>query len=49
MMREMFETRHQLDGPFVLDSSAFTETFGDEPTPLTDGAWPTTVEWWRGR
>ncbi len=48
MMREMFETRHQLDGPFVLDSSAFTETFGDAPTPLEQGA-AATVAWWRDR
>lgn len=48
MMREMFETRNQLDDPFVLDSSEFTRTFGDEPTPLTRGL-SDTVEWWRGR
>ena len=48
MMREMFETRHQLDGPFVLDSSASTETFGDEATPLEEGA-GATIAWWRDR
>ena len=48
MMREMFETRHQLDGPFVLDSSAFTATFGDEATPLEEGA-GATIAWWRDR
>jgi nucleoside-diphosphate-sugar epimerase len=48
MMRELSETRHQLDGPFVLDSSPFTETFGDRPTSLADGA-AATVQWWRAR
>jgi nucleoside-diphosphate-sugar epimerase len=48
MMREMFETRHQLDGPFVLDSSAFTATFGDEATPLEEGA-GATISWWLDR
>jgi nucleoside-diphosphate-sugar epimerase len=48
MMREMFETRHQVDEPFVLDSTAFTATFGDEPTPLSEGL-AATVDWWRQR
>ncbi len=48
MMREMFETRHQVDDPFVLDSSAFTATFGDEATPLTAGL-AATVAWWRAQ
>jgi nucleoside-diphosphate-sugar epimerase len=45
-MRELAETRHQLDGPFVLDAAATTATFGDEPTPLEVGA-AATIEWWR--
>ncbi|WP_431873816.1 NAD-dependent epimerase/dehydratase family protein [Micromonospora marina] len=32
--REMRETAHQFTGPFVMDSSAASETFGIEPTPL---------------
>jgi nucleoside-diphosphate-sugar epimerase len=47
-MRELAETRHQLDGPFVLDSSATTATFGDEPTSLEAGA-AATIDWWRSR
>ena len=34
MLRELQETRHQFDGPFVLDSSQFTTTFGIRPTSL---------------
>lgn len=47
-LREIFETRHQLDGPFVLDSATFTATFGDAPTSLEDGA-AATIDWWRHR
>ncbi|MDO3683013.1 NAD-dependent epimerase/dehydratase family protein [Micromonospora sp. C28ISP2-4] len=32
--REMRETAHQFAGPFVMDSSAASETFGIEGTPL---------------
>lgn len=32
-VRELDETRHQFEGPFVLDSSAAQEVFGMEPTP----------------
>ncbi|WP_174536186.1 NAD-dependent epimerase/dehydratase family protein [Micromonospora chalcea] len=32
--REMRETAHQFAGPFVMDSSAATTTFGIEATPL---------------
>ena len=35
-MREMRETRYQFDRPFLLDSSAFQETFGMSPTPLDE-------------
>jgi nucleoside-diphosphate-sugar epimerase len=42
-MRELKETRYQFDRGFVLDSSAFTRTFGMEPTPL-DQALSTTLD-----
>lgn len=48
MMRELQETRHQFERPFVLDSSAYTATFGESATPL-DEALKTTVAWWRER
>lgn len=48
MMRELAETRYQFDRPFVLDSSAFTTTFGEAPTPL-DEQLAATVAWWRAR
>jgi nucleoside-diphosphate-sugar epimerase len=47
-MRELQETRHQFDGPFVVDSTAFTRTFGDTATPL-DEQLAATVRWWRAR
>jgi nucleoside-diphosphate-sugar epimerase len=48
MLRELQETRHQFDGPFVIDSTRFTETFGVRPTSLGDTAIDT-VDWWRER
>lgn len=48
MVRELEETRHQFVRPFVLDSSAFTATFGVPPTPL-ETTWADTVAWWRAR
>jgi len=36
MVKELRTTRYQFTAPFVLDSSATTETFGLEPTPLDD-------------
>lgn len=45
-MRELKETRYQFVRPFVLDSSAFTATFGLEPTPIDDGL-AATIAWWR--
>jgi nucleoside-diphosphate-sugar epimerase len=48
MMRELRETRHQFDRPYVLDSSAFETTFGVTPTPL-DAALEATLTWWRLR
>ena len=34
--RELRETRYQFDRPFILDSSAAQQTFGLEPTSLTE-------------
>jgi nucleoside-diphosphate-sugar epimerase len=36
MVKELRTTRYQFAAPFVLDSSATTETFGLEPTPIDD-------------
>ncbi|MCI4064276.1 NAD-dependent epimerase/dehydratase family protein [Micromonospora sp. R77] len=36
MAREMRETAYQFDRPYLLDSTAFTATFGLAPTPLDD-------------
>jgi len=36
MVKELRTTRYQFTAPFVLDSSATTETFGLTPTPLDD-------------
>lgn len=47
-MRGVTETRHQWDGPYVMESSDFTEVFGDGPTG-TEQALGETVEWWRRR
>ena len=35
-IRELRETQHQFRRPFVLDSSAATETFGLKPQPIAD-------------
>ncbi len=45
MMREFAEVRYQHDRPFVLDTSAFTQTFGIEATPMDDAVKATT-QWW---
>ncbi|THV38615.1 NAD-dependent epimerase/dehydratase family protein [Glycomyces buryatensis] len=47
-MRGMTETRHQWDGPYIMESSDFTSTFGDEPTD-TETALGETIEWWQRR
>ncbi len=47
-LRELRETDHQRVRPFVLDSTAWTRTFEDEPTPL-DQTWDQTVAWWQRR
>jgi len=36
MVKELRTTRYQFTAPFVLDSSATTETFGLKPTPVDD-------------
>lgn len=48
MMRELAEVLYQFEQPFVLDSSAFTATFGIEPTPIDEVA-AETVAWFRQR
>lgn len=48
VLRELRETFHQFDRPFVVDSSAFTSTFGTPPTPWPDTV-AATVAWWQAR
>ncbi len=48
LMRELEVVRYQWDQPFVVDSSAYTSTFGEQPTNF-DTALAETVSWWRGR
>ncbi|MFD0568060.1 hypothetical protein ACFQ0T_00610 [Kitasatospora gansuensis] len=48
MLGELREVQYQFDRPFVLDSQAYTATFGEAPTPI-DEALGATVEWWRAR
>lgn len=48
LVRELEEVRYQFVRPFVLDSSAFTATFGATATPL-EQTWEQTVAWWRAR
>lgn len=43
IMRELRETRHQFERPFVLDSSAAEHTFGLRPTPWEDALKATIV------
>jgi len=45
-VRELQETRYQFERPFVIDSSAFSATFGWAATPLEE-ALRSTVGWWR--
>ncbi|MBK8027303.1 MAG: NAD-dependent epimerase/dehydratase family protein [Chloroflexi bacterium] len=44
--REMVEMMYEFEKPFLLDSSAFTRTFGMTATPLDQGL-RETVEWFR--
>lgn len=46
LMREMEEVRYQFVEPFVLDSSAFEQTFAVAPTPLDEGL-AETITWWQ--
>jgi nucleoside-diphosphate-sugar epimerase len=46
VVRELGEVRYQFTAPFVMDSSAFTSTFGLTATPL-DQAAAATVAWWK--
>jgi hypothetical protein len=48
VIRELGEVRYQFTAPFVMDSSAFTATFGLGATPL-DQAAAATVAWWHDR
>jgi nucleoside-diphosphate-sugar epimerase len=48
LFRELPEMLYQYDRPFIVDSSLFTSTFGQSPTPL-DEALTATVNWYLGR
>jgi nucleoside-diphosphate-sugar epimerase/mannose-6-phosphate isomerase-like protein (cupin superfamily) len=48
MVREVLAVRYQLDRPFIVDSTAFEETFGIRATPLEE-ALSATVAWYRER
>lgn len=48
MVREVRAVCYQLDRPFVVDSSAFEETFAIRATPLEE-ALAATVAWYRAR
>lgn len=46
LLRELREVSYQFDRPFVVDSSAYSTRFEEEPTPLDDQI-HATVTWWR--
>nr|WP_029535825.1 NAD-dependent epimerase/dehydratase family protein [Saccharopolyspora spinosa] len=46
LVRELSEIRYQFDSPFVIDSSGYTKTFDEEPTP-TEEALAATINWWQ--
>ena len=48
LVRELGETAYQRTRPYVLDSSAATEAFGLQSTPLREGL-AATVRWWQDR
>jgi nucleoside-diphosphate-sugar epimerase len=48
MVRELREIAYQFNAPFVVDSTAFTSTFGVCPTS-SDEALAETIAWWRQR
>ncbi len=45
-LREVLEMIYQFEQPFILDSSKFTQAFGQQATALPD-AIQATVAWWR--
>jgi nucleoside-diphosphate-sugar epimerase len=47
-IREFPEIGYQFDKPFVLDSTSFTEAFGETATEPA-AAYEATVRWWRDR
>jgi nucleoside-diphosphate-sugar epimerase len=47
-LRELPELSYQFDRPFVVDSTAYSTTFAEEPTPA-DQALAATVAWWQRR
>jgi len=47
-LRGLHEVAYQFDAPFVVDSTAFTSTFGEDPTAFGE-ACAATVAWWRRR
>ncbi len=48
MFRELPEMLYQFDRPFIVDSSLFTATFGQSPTPLQESL-TSTIDWYRNR
>jgi hypothetical protein len=46
MVREVIEMLYEFEEPFIMDSSKFTQTFGDLSTPLPQ-AIQATVDWFR--
>jgi nucleoside-diphosphate-sugar epimerase len=48
VVRELKEIRYQFDAPFILDSTAATQTFGINATPV-DEALAATIAWYRRR
>jgi nucleoside-diphosphate-sugar epimerase len=47
-IRELHETMYQFNQPFVMDSSAMTETFGLTPTSI-EASLDATIAWFKGR
>ena len=45
MVRRLRDIRYQVDNPFVVDSSRFTSTFGETPTPTLDALRDTFASW----
>jgi nucleoside-diphosphate-sugar epimerase len=46
LFREFPEMLYQYDRPFIVDSSLFTSTFGQSPTPQND-VLTSTIDWYR--